>query len=508
MDTFEDKLGRKDFVHFIEELIMNSEQYKRNNENKSYVIALDSPWGTGKSCFLNMLNQDIEGKKDIIAVNYNAWENDYCDNAFNPLIYDVLNSEKFSFSTKNDADKENIKKLLINVMKVSVAVGKQVIADVLEKKVGIDFEKAIDEVFAAKKDIKDFMMREIPNLRQLNEQRESFTEFKKYLSAITAWMKDEKIKLVIIIDELDRCKPTFAIQTLEIVKHIFDIENIVFLFAIDTKQLGYSISSVYGNDFDSVGYLCRFFDYIAKMPKPDIKPYIYGKLKEITHIPDVNIAPTREGGLIRHFREVIGDFISELYSAFEFSLRDLDTLIQSYKIMLNRFLQNYTMLGAHEIYLFYLTIKYKKPRMFENVFLSPNISGELDSFVENNFSDNPWIISSVETLKANLPLYRVPLRAFCDEKGKGANELYRIDHLKGNMIFFKKGGDINEDWNCIHPSNKIDDFEIMSMGNVIFYPDLRRWKVIKHRTYREHLHKQLEMFNFLTGIDASYETEI
>lgn len=52
-------------------------------------------------------------------------------------------------------------------------------------------------------------------------------------------------------------------------------------------------------------------------------------------------------------------FFVELYDAFELSLRDLDTIIQSYKIMLDNFLSEYTMVAAHIIYLFYLTLKYK-----------------------------------------------------------------------------------------------------------------------------------------------------
>lgn len=507
MNIFEDKLDRKDFVCFIEELIMNSEQYKRSYENNSYVIALDSPWGTGKSYFLKLLNQELDKKENIIAVNYNAWENDYCNDAFNPLIYDILNCDKISFIAKSNADRENIKRLLLSIMKVGVAIGKRIIADSFENKTYIDLEKAIDEMFCAKKDIKDFIMREVPNLRQLNEQRKSFNEFKKYLSATTNWMKDENIKLVIIIDELDRCKPTFAIQTLEFVKHIFDIENIVFLFAIDAKQLSHSISSVYGDNFDSVGYLSRFFDYIAKMPIPNINSYIFEKLTEKFFM--YKVSHRRVDTLTKDFLKKMADFISKIYRVFEFSLRDLDTFIQTYKIMLNRFLNNYTIIGAHEIFLFYLAIKYKYPRMFERVFLSScisNISDDLEPFVRKNFPDNPWLISSVESLKSTLQLQQLPM-AFCDECGNASGDLYKLNHLKEDGIYCIKN--INEGkWASVHPFYKISEFKTKSMGNIIFYPDIRRWKTIKHRTYCEHLHKQLEMFNFLTGIDASYETDI
>lgn len=77
-------------------------------------------------------------------------------------------------------------------------------------------------------------------------------------------------KLVIIIDELDRCKPLFAIQTLEIVKHFLDVKDVVFIFAVDLEQLSHSVESIYGFGMDASGYLCKFFDYITKFPQSNM----------------------------------------------------------------------------------------------------------------------------------------------------------------------------------------------------------------------------------------------
>lgn len=65
--------------------------------------------------------------------------------------------------------------------------------------------------------------------------------------------------IFIFIDELDRCRPDYAISLLEIVKHIFDIKNFVFIIATNTDQLQHSIKNVYGNDFSANDYLGRFF---------------------------------------------------------------------------------------------------------------------------------------------------------------------------------------------------------------------------------------------------------
>ncbi|RYG88554.1 MAG: hypothetical protein EON58_19890 [Alphaproteobacteria bacterium] len=68
-----------------------------------------------------------------------------------------------------------------------------------------------------------------------------------------------KLPLFILIDELDRCRPTYAIEMLEQVKHLFDIDNTIFLIATDGDQLAHSIRAVYGEGFDGAGYLLRFF---------------------------------------------------------------------------------------------------------------------------------------------------------------------------------------------------------------------------------------------------------
>ena len=84
-----DKLERGEFIEFVKGLILNSEQYKRDNESDSYVIALDSAWGTGKSYFIDLLTQSATDDT-LRIVKYNAWKNDYCENAFEPLIYDTI----------------------------------------------------------------------------------------------------------------------------------------------------------------------------------------------------------------------------------------------------------------------------------------------------------------------------------------------------------------------------------------------------------------------------------
>ncbi|WP_421295629.1 KAP family P-loop NTPase fold protein [Aeromonas sp. 604534] len=63
----------------------------------------------------------------------------------------------------------------------------------------------------------------------------------------------------ILIDELDRCRPSYAVEMLETIKHIFDIPGVVFVLATDTEQLQHAIKVIYGDGFDAESYLGRFF---------------------------------------------------------------------------------------------------------------------------------------------------------------------------------------------------------------------------------------------------------
>lgn len=483
-NEFEDKLNRQDFINFMKNLIKNSDNYKRNSDSDSYVIALDSGWGTGKSFFIELLKKDIEENEDNIkVVKYNAWENDYCDNAFNPLFYDILNNNIFDSTT----DKKNIEALGAAVKSIIKAFGK----DVISKTIGLD--NTTEAVINTLADIKNFLTKNLPEIEELNSQRESFENFKKLLKSTSSWLSDNDKRLVVIIDELDRCKPTFAIQTLEIVKHIFDIENLTFIFAIDIHQLSHSIECVYGQGIDSTGYLCRFFDYIAKLPTSDITSYIQNTIANIDSIPKMQTTSYKNRKKYCDFSEDISMFFIELYDAFELSLRDLDTIIQSYKIMLDNFLSKYHTSIAHTMYLFYLTLKYKNPELFYNLIVNTpsSVINHIEQYFKiNKFVDNNnWL--NLEILHKTKKLKDMALSVLLNTFGNTSYEnayITDVNDHKVTITYYKE--------NNFTSSMEDTITEEGCIGNILFYPDLQNWDTIKNYTYREYLYKQLEMYNF------------
>ena len=94
--------------------------------------------------------------------------------------------------------------------------------------------------------------------------------------------------IYILIDELDRCRPIYALTLLERVKHLFDISGYQFVIATDTEQLQHTVRAVYGEGFDARRYLKRFFDIQYSFPEVD-------PLKHAKYLFDLN------GGSVRKY---------------------------------------------------------------------------------------------------------------------------------------------------------------------------------------------------------------
>ena len=83
-----------------------------------------------------------------------------------------------------------------------------------------------------------------------------------------------------MIDELDRCRPSYAIELLEVAKHLFSVDRVVFVLAVNRVELAHSVKALYGAEFDAAGYLERFFDLEYLLPAPDRKQFVLQVLND------------------------------------------------------------------------------------------------------------------------------------------------------------------------------------------------------------------------------------
>jgi len=149
-------------------------------------------------------------------------------------------------------------------------------------------------------------------------------DFKKSLNELIQGSSGN-IPVVIFVDELDRCRPNYALDLLERIKHLFDVEGLVFVLALDRSQLGHSIRTIYGNGLDSDGYLRRFIDFDYSLKKPEMGKYI-SCLYETLGIKSFFEARSKYNIFQYDWKHLSGVF-ELLAQAYNFSLRDAEQLL-------------------------------------------------------------------------------------------------------------------------------------------------------------------------------------
>lgn len=468
--TFDnDLLGRKAYADFLYSIIVNAENYKRIDESYAYVIAIDSFWGNGKTFFLDMFENYIKSsldKKKIDVIRYNAWENDFWKDAFEPLICNITND---IILIDNQYETKCIE--VINRIKAaSFAIIKGYTLTKVKKTYGEEIaklaEKGTDALLRPEKIV----------FKEYNELRRSIAELKKALRDYihnNSKSESEK-KLLIIIDELDRCKPTFAIETLEVVKHLFDVEGIVFMFAVDIEQLSNSVKSVYGIGINAYGYMGRFFDYISKMPPVESEEYV--KIKLLKKI--------RFNSNLENKMKYIVEFVNIWWKIMKFSLRELDTLLENIKIMINYFLYKYTEIDAFYMYIFFLMLKYKHLEMFNTIF---NYKENPEKIVEVFEVDKFWKdkLTILSPFWNNTPLQK---HTFNFYNSNSNDEFFNGYFLKkeNNILFALSKDGRSMEFEC----------NLCSLNHILFDSDIEVWHEIQHKSFPQYVFEQLEMFQF------------
>ena len=262
-DFSEDKFNLKSFADNLTSIVVSQLPHPTNG--CSMVIALDSGWGTGKTSFINMWTDRLENDPKFIYLTYNAWKNDDSRDALVPILYCIQSSPTLKTLT--------LKKLIIYIICIFLTLKPRIaltfvsiVASVFIIFLSNIFFNNIDTSISFGAIITSllWLILDHPLAKWFHQLPERKNLFRKLINDI----RGEHDYFLICIDELDRCRPTFAIETLEVVKHFFDLPNVIFVFSLDMNQLSKSIKTVYG-DIDSAGYLQRFFDYICPLPEPE-----------------------------------------------------------------------------------------------------------------------------------------------------------------------------------------------------------------------------------------------
>ena len=258
------------------------------------VVALDGRWGTGKSHFLKRWVGTRCNQNDdkAVTVYYDAFANDYLSD---PLI-SLIGSMAERINKYEPKGIENLKKAALKLIKPATRFGLSLATyGASEASTGLCAVFAGAAGDSAKRALDDFWERE-------TGRQEAMREFRDSVKKLLPDPGQEKAKpLIIVIDELDRCRPDFALEVLEVVKHFFSVPNVHFILGVNLNALEFSVKARYGNKFEAMAYLQKFLSFTFALPEdigdnartPSIVSYIYEKGKEMG-IPSKQLKEIRD----------------------------------------------------------------------------------------------------------------------------------------------------------------------------------------------------------------------
>lgn len=320
-----DKLNRTPLIENLTKLITDL--------NQPFVISINSPWGTGKTVFIKMWDQYLKNN-NFVTLYFNAWENDFSKDPLISLIGEIKGQLAKDQKDNSDLGKctDNLLKKGSKIIKQSLPVLSKVLVKYLLKME--DIKELTDSIKLGdlNKDVGDFVFEKVEEkIKEYSSNRDIQEEFREVLTKFSeAVIKKEKKNrpIVFFVDELDRCRPDYAIKLLESIKHLFNINNFVFVLAVDRKQIGYSVQTLYGSGMDTEGYLKRLIDINYNLPEPNRRDYIEF-LYDVYAFSEIKI-DAHVGG---DFKELFLSVFDSIAALLELSLREIEHCLTYMRIV-------------------------------------------------------------------------------------------------------------------------------------------------------------------------------
>lgn len=306
-----------------------------------FVLAINNKWGTGKTTFIRMWEQDLKDN-EFKTIYFNAWENDFDDNPLTALLGEL--------KSLSGNENTNFNKVLKNAAIISKNLAPIVFKSLSKKYFGVDTEEVAEGITKATTDIFENEVNEYSN------KKEGIKEFKANLqSYITDTWNGKPV--VFFIDELDRCRPNYAVTVLEQIKHFFNIPNIIFVLSIHKQQLNYAIHGVYGSDkIDSNEYLRRFIDLEYSIPKPEIELF-FNHLYKYYSLDDFLSNQNRTKSYeLQNDKSDFQRFSILLFDLMNLSLRQIEKIFSLTNLCFKSMPYNHYLLPEFFIYLIVLKI--------------------------------------------------------------------------------------------------------------------------------------------------------
>lgn len=244
--SLQDKIGREEIVDKICGLVGSLKK------DKNFCLAINGAWGSGKSFVLGLIEEKLSKKQEYIIIKYDAWENTFYSDPLIAILSCVIDGieEKLYLVERTEEKVKKAAKTGVNTLaKLSTKIEK--LKAVIEgiKTIIKDFHNPIDT--AALGDFKSYQKL----LKATKEILNEITQAGEY--------REKQTKLVILVDEIDRCLPDEQLKILERLHHLFDVKNCAVILTMNQICVAETVKTIYG--IDGYEYLRKFFNFTFRL---------------------------------------------------------------------------------------------------------------------------------------------------------------------------------------------------------------------------------------------------
>ena len=244
--ALQDKIGREEIVDKICGLVGSLKK------DKNFCLAINGAWGSGKSFVLGLIEEKLSKKQEYIIIKYDAWENTFYSDpliAILSCVIDGIEEKLYLVERTEEKVKKAVKTGVNTLAKLSTKIEK--LKAVIEgiKTIIKDFHNPIDT--AALGDFKSYQKL----LKATKEILNEITQAGEY--------REKQTKLVILVDEIDRCLPDEQLKILERLHHLFDVKNCAVIVTMNQTCVAETVKTIYG--IDGYEYLHKFFNFTFRL---------------------------------------------------------------------------------------------------------------------------------------------------------------------------------------------------------------------------------------------------
>ena len=275
-----DRFWRKDFANRLTNLVKNIEE--------PTVFLLDAPWGDGKTTFLKQWAGELRNV-GVPVIEFDAFARDYQADPFIALSAEIFAAAQKVESLEEDTRAnffKNAKSLGKSLLPIAtqIAISKATLGLLSPEDIGKLGEVSTDDVSAIVEE----------RLKAAEVDTNLLSSFREALEELAAGISPEKgAPLVFIVDELDRCRPSFAVELIEKIKHVFSVPGVHFVLSAHLPQLAKIFQNTHGlgDEEQALTYLEKFYDVRMRFPASPMlpgtvtRPYITYLWHELNLLP-------------------------------------------------------------------------------------------------------------------------------------------------------------------------------------------------------------------------------